>query len=628
MFIKIFKKLRYHVAVIILLMAVTLVFNATPLFQKVNLWSWDYLFRLRGVVEQTDDIVIVSVDDETFSMLDTRWPFPRDYYVKLIDNLEKAQVKQIVFDIEFTESSIPEIDALLGESAKKYDNIVWAGKVIRESGEYNTFRLQPPISEIYNAGASWGMVNMSADMDGFIRNYPLFDQEQDFKVYSLGIAALANEKVTTTDWQNNIKIENGKFLVGDYKIPIARGNRVPINYYGPQGTFKHYSFSSILDDDTFMLPGFESEDFVLNEFNQILVDGKLKGKTVFVGVSTAELHDSFNTPFNFKKVMLPGVEIHANFLQMVHDRRYLQHISYLTMILFLLGFAILLQVANRLLKPQLSAIVSVLLFTLFLGFASVQFIKYGQIWQLGSFFLMTLLNYIWNLISHLISTAKEKKFIKNAFQRYLAPEVVSELLKNPKALTYGGTLQEISVLFSDIRSFTTYSEDHSPEETVSILSEYLTAIVDVIKTNKGILDKFVGDEVMALYGTPVHDPNHALNACKTALEMRRVLTELQNEWKKIGRDPFEIGIGVNSGNAVVGNLGSEQIFDYTAIGDNINLGARLEAINKEYDTKNKIIISEYTLEMVKDDVITEFLDEIKVKGKNIPVKIYALHSLK
>ncbi|MDD2230286.1 MAG: adenylate/guanylate cyclase domain-containing protein, partial [Candidatus Cloacimonetes bacterium] len=178
-----------------------------------------------------------------------------------------------------------------------------------------------------------------------------------------------------------------------------------------------------------------------------------------------------------------------------------------------------------------------------------------------------------------------------------------------------------------IRDFTTYSENHSPQETVNILKEYLTAMVNVIVANQGILDKFVGDEIMALFGTPVALPNHALSACTVALQMRAKLSELQQKWEAEGKGSFEIGIGINTGQAVVGNLGSEQIFDYTAIGDTINLGARLEGINKEYETTKHIIISEFTLELVKDQVKVRYLDEVKVKGKNEAVKIYELLDL-
>ena len=153
-------------------------------------------------------------------------------------------------------------------------------------------------------------------------------------------------------------------------------------------------------------------------------------------------------------------------------------------------------------------------------------------------------------------------------------------------------------------------------------------MVKIIINNHGILDKFVGDEIMALYGTPVPLPNHSFDACKTALQMRECLSRLQEKWQNEGIEPFEIGIGINTGMAVVGNLGSEQIFDYTAIGDTINLGARLEGLNKEYNTFNHIIISEFTYEKVKNLVNANYIEEVKVKGKNIAVKIYELVSLK
>jgi adenylate cyclase len=184
------------------------------------------------------------------------------------------------------------------------------------------------------------------------------------------------------------------------------------------------------------------------------------------------------------------------------------------------------------------------------------------------------------------------------------------------------------VLFSDVVSFTPYTESHSTRETVELLREHLTAMVDVISRNKGFLDKFVGDEIVAIFGAPVEIENHAYWACKAAFEMRQKLTELQAKWVAENRDPVEIGIGLNSGQAVVGNLGSEQIFDYTGIGDTINAGARIEGLTRNYKTKNNIIISESTYELAKDKIIANFIDETKVKGKEKTINIYDLIGLK
>ena len=205
---------------------------------------------------------------------------------------------------------------------------------------------------------------------------------------------------------------------------------------------------------------------------------------------------------------------------------------------------------------------------------------------------------------------------------------MEELIKDPTKLEYGGSLKNISVLYSDIVSFTSYTETHSPKETVELLREYLTAMVEVVKDNKGTLDKFVGDEIVALFGAPVELEDHAYWAAKTALEMRYKMQELQEKWKKNNRDPFEIGIGINSGEVTVGNLGSEQIFDYTAIGDNMNAGARIEALTRNYKTENNILISESTKILIEDKFEVEYVDDAMVKGKSKPIKVYQLLAMK
>jgi adenylate cyclase len=222
------------------------------------------------------------------------------------------------------------------------------------------------------------------------------------------------------------------------------------------------------------------------------------------------------------------------------------------------------------------------------------------------------------------SEEKEKLYIRSVFKHYLAENVVDTILQDADALAFGGQRRNLTVLFSDIRSFTTYSEKYTPEEVVSNLGEYLTEMVDVILRYGGMLDKFVGDEVMAVFGAPAHMPDHAERACLVALEMIRSLDRLKDRWAKEGKETFDIGIGVNTGDMLVGNLGSRQIFDYTVIGDNVNLGARLEGINKVYKTANNIIISEFTKNELSDNLITRELDSVRVKGKTRPVAIFEL----
>lgn len=612
------KKPLYIVYVLLILIATKIVFGI-GFFSNLEHKAQDTLFRIRGSKPVSGDIVIIAIDEPSFQALNTTWPFPRYYHAKLIENLNKAGVKQIVFDVEFIENSTPAQDQILAETAARYDNVIFAGKVLKTDSKH-TQKL-PPISTIKNLNKVWGIVNMAVDTDGFIRNYSCYELFDGSPLYSIGVCSIANHRVYGPNWLDSIRHETRILRVAGKDIPKT-GNKTVINYYGPANTFEHISFASVIDDEDMQMPGYHGEE--LNEFYELLESGVLQGKTVLIGATIDELHDQFPTPFS--QQYTAGVEIHANFIEMVMNQDFLKHINPLLYLGLELLALLIFWWVFKLLKPQISAALLIILILSQYYLAYMMFTRFNTMIPIVQSMWVLLVIYIVSLINHYIATQKEKRFIRSAFQQYMAPELVKELLENPKSLTYGGSLQEITVLFSDIRSFTTYSENHSPQETVQILQEYLTAMVNVIIQNRGILDKFVGDEVMALFGTPVKLENHALAACKTALQMRTKLTELQDKWKSEGRESFDIGIGINTGNAVVGNLGSQQIFDYTAIGDTINLGARLEAINKEYVTTHKIIISEFTLEHVKDNVEVRYLDEVKVKGKNKAVKIYELLS--
>lgn len=615
-----FKPILYPLAILIIVKLLFLI----PFFDSLEFKTQDTLFLFRGVQPVSDQIVLIAIDDASFSALNESWPFPRDYHAKLIENLNRAGVRQIIFDVEFTENSMPDSDYNLAETASRYNNVIFAGKVLPAKQAGYPSQMLTPITDITERGLSWGVVNMNPDTDGVIRKYTCFEPFDDTPVYSIGVASLANYRVYQPTWESHLKLGNKNLSVADKSIPIINQNKTLINYHGPAGTFKQLSYASVLDDSTMSMPGYQGVE--MDEFYEILASGELKDKIVLIGATVDELHDKFPTPFGGE--WTPGVEIHANFIDMVLSGKYISYIHPYIYLLFELLLLVLLWFAFKKIKPQLSAMAVLLIIAMQYALAYLVFTKMGLILPIIQTAVALLAIYVGSILSHYLETMKEKRFIRSAFQQYMAPELVNQLLKDPKNLKYGGSLQEITVLFTDIRSFTTYSESHTPEETVNILHEYLTEMVTIIIRNQGILDKFVGDEVMALFGTPIPLPNHALNACKVALEMRIRLIEMQEKWQAEGRQPFDIGLGINTGFAVVGNLGSEQIFDYTAIGDTINLGARLEGINKEYDTEKKIIISEFTLEKVADLVDVNYLDSVKVKGKNKPVKIYELKGLK
>ncbi|MFH1912175.1 MAG: adenylate/guanylate cyclase domain-containing protein, partial [Pseudomonadota bacterium] len=215
-----------------------------------------------------------------------------------------------------------------------------------------------------------------------------------------------------------------------------------------------------------------------------------------------------------------------------------------------------------------------------------------------------------------------KKKIRGAFQYYLTASVINEILKDPSKLKLGGDKKPLSVLFSDIKGFTSISEALSPEELVHLLNEYLTAMTNIVFKYDGLLDKYIGDAIMAVFGAPLDQPDHALRACRTGIEMMSELRRLREKWAAEGRPDVNIRVGINSGEMVVGNMGSEMRFDYTVMGDSVNLASRLEGTNKEYGTS--VMISEFTYELVKDELFCRELDAVRVVGKKLPVRIYEL----
>jgi adenylate cyclase len=217
---------------------------------------------------------------------------------------------------------------------------------------------------------------------------------------------------------------------------------------------------------------------------------------------------------------------------------------------------------------------------------------------------------------------REKKKVRGAFQHYLTASVVEQMLKNPEKLRLGGEKKDLTVLFSDIRGFTSISEHMTPEALVKFLNEYLTQMTDIIFKYDGLLDKYMGDAIMAIWGAPLDQPDHAPRACYTALDMVDELRVLQGKWTADGMPRLNIGIGINAGPMVVGNMGSDRRFDYTVMGDSVNLGSRLEGLNKVYGTN--IIVSEMTYERVREEILGRELDSVRVKGKDQPVKIYEL----
>jgi adenylate cyclase len=292
------------------------------------------------------------------------------------------------------------------------------------------------------------------------------------------------------------------------------------------------------------------------------------------------------------------------------------------MLLIMVGLAILL----GLVLPRLSAAVS-FLFTIIVatGYVGLNYYLFSrQGLQLEVFYPLGLIALVFLGVTsqRFLAEEEERKRIRKAFESYVAPTVVQEMLKHPEQLRLGGERREISILFSDIRGFTTMSEKLDPEALVSLLHDFLNPMSNIIINQGGTIDKYMGDAIMALFGAPLLQPDHPHRACRAALEMAASLAALNQEWTAQGRPPLKIGVGVNTGPVAVGNMGSDRLFDYTAVGDNVNLASRLEGLNKYYGTH--ILVSQTTAASLGNGFILKDVDQVRVKGKAQAARIYAL----
>ncbi len=596
------------------------VLSFTTAFENLELKSYDLRFALRGP-QRVDSlgVVIVDIDDQSFFDLPSRWPFPRTYYARLIDNLTRAGARLILFDIIFSEptASNPAEDLALAAAAARSRRVVFAGKKafdLASGGTLNTYLIKP-IKPLLQSGSAWGIVNIDEDLDGFVRRYLLFEEWEGSRHLPLAMMAYR--------WLKRGPQEQAEVAVG---VPQYDDNSFLVNFRGPARTFPTYSFASVLDDRNFQLVEAELDT---NYFETVYLPNRVfANKVVFVGASAEELQDVKFTPFysaGKSRHKLPGVEVHANALATLLLGDAVQRTPFWIEWLVLLasGFGTMaLVLTSRTFTGMLGTGLALLLVLIAALVCFIKFLVWLPVVAPG---LAILLSYVGNNAQLIITERRERWRTKRVFQQYVSESIVNSILASGAMPKFGGEKRELTVLFSDIRGFTTYCEKHAPETVVQHLNEYLTEMTEIIKKQQGTLDKYVGDEIMAVYGAPYAYPNHAEKACETAVEMIDRLRELQKRWSANAQDYFQIGIGINTGHMIVGNLGSQQLFDYTVIGDEVNLGARLEGANKEYWTS--IIISESTYAQAKARARVRELDLVRVKGKKRPVKIYELRSM-
>jgi adenylate cyclase len=342
-----------------------------------------------------------------------------------------------------------------------------------------------------------------------------------------------------------------------------------------------------------------------------------RDKIVFVGVTAAGLFDVFETPFARGK--MPGIQIHAAVADDILSSRFMRPAGGAARVFIVLVCALAVGVIATLIPAWYAAAATIILAAALAWISTAAF--GGGLWiNLSQPVLAMALALFGGVSYQYFVEGREKRQVKRLFGRYVSKDIYDQLVANPTLAQLGGQRREMTVLFSDIRGFTTVSESGEPEDIVAVLNVYFTRMVDVVFKHKGTLDKFVGDMVMALFGAPLDDPDHADHAVEAALEMIEELQRLNVEWQKEGRPALDIGVGINTGPMIAGNIGSEAIMSYTVIGDSVNLGSRLESLNKNYGTR--IIISEATRSRLKGNYVFRPLGDVVVKGKTRAVPIF------
>ncbi|MFA8342085.1 MAG: CHASE2 domain-containing protein [Rhodothermaceae bacterium] len=652
--------------VIVTLITVTQDFLFPLSFLKtLELKTIDNLFAERGEINISDssDVIILEITDDTYQQLppsQRSWPWPRSVFARVIENLNEAGVKVIGIDLVMASPDQYDLknDFLLSATIKKYDNVVVAGQIdiAREQiiDKVKNQKLNSGTGVItknnenygnifYAADSSIGLVNVPSDYDGVYRSYRPF-------IYS----AVTNDSIPTFSFavlnklykkKQSYRAENKTdfFEYENIRIPKYASNSILINYYSLEKDvdFKHIKLIDVLDDKDFKtideIEFGESLDTWDNPDYGILHSGIFKDKIVLIGSTMPEDKDQFPVTLSGEsgeQNLMYGVKIHASVIQNVIDKNFIHRqnklIEILQIIIFvLLGFYLssaLKKIITKTILVELISVVSLsVVIYLFYLLSKYLFIEKNILILYLNSTVALAAGYFSSAIYNVLRERQQNAMIKGMFGYYVSRELVNELIADPDKLKLGGENRELSILFSDIVGFSTLSEKMTADELVTLMNEYLSAMTQIVLNNKGTLDKYIGDAVMAFWNAPVNVETHALEACKSALLMRKKVDDLQIEWNRRGIPLIDIRIGINTGKVVVGNMGGEKRFDYTVMGDEVNLASRLEGTNKQYGTH--IIISDTTYAQVSKKIVTRKLDTIIVKGKTKPTTIYELIGL-
>jgi len=561
------------------LLGFVLVAYATDVFGGTERDTIDARFSIRGTERPRDDVVVVAIDDVTFNELKKRWPFPRRDHAQVVDRLRQAGAKVIAYDIQFTEPTNPRDDNALIDAVDRAHNVVLATTEVNPQGGSNIFGGEDVLRQI---GARSGNASYDTDPGGVIRRMPYeTDKLENFAVVA---AELARGK----------RVDPGDFEDG----------KAWIDYAGPPGTFPTVPFSRV--------------------YNGKVPDSFFRGKVVIVGPVAPALQDVHPTSVGGGDQM-SGAEVEANAAATVLDDFPLKDTPGPVNVALIVLLGLVGPASGIFLGPLRAALIGVLAAALFAVLVQLLF-DAGLIVPFVYPMIALVLGVVGALGVGLVVGAFERERVRDRFSRFVPEAVVNEVLADlDDDLRLGGTQRTVTVLFSDIRGFTTFSESREPEQVIDILNRYLTIMTDVIDDHGGTLVSYMGDGIMAVFGAPIEQVDHADRALAAAREMAGPALERFNEWARDQgvEDGFRIGIGLNSGPVMAGNVGSERRMEYTTIGDTTNTASRLEGMTK--GTPHMIYLADSTRQMLTDgsDGLVH-VDEMPVRGRATRISVWSV----
>jgi len=567
---------------------------------RLELFTGDVLFRLRGPLHDDSGIVLVAIDDASFAHNDLQWPWPRSYLARIVDSIAAGDPSVIVVDVQFYEPSTPEEDARLAEAIREAGNVVLVSNIATERRQGVVLRqLNQPIRELREAAAAVGLAQFQRDDDGTLRRMLAFARHNGKLYPSLAMEAarmhLGVERFFVASPDD--------VWIGAHHIRLD-DQYLPVNFRGPaEMTIPYYSAYQVADG---------------------LVDPAVfTGRIVIIGATaeTIPLYDSYPTPFGSSPPM-SGAEANAHAIDTILHGRPLRPASWLAQLGVSLAAALAAGVLARWVKPLTGLALVVVLALAYLVLSWALFAYARVIPPLVGPSLALALVYVAGTTVQVYDEQRQRARVRALFERYVSPAAIDEMLSQPDSVSVSGQRRDVTVMFSDIRGFTALSEKLRPEEVVAILNDYLGAMTEIIFKYGGTVDKFEGDGILAIWNAPLAVEDHPTRAVECALEMTRRLAEMQQGWTATGQQALKSGIGISTGPCFVGNIGSSQRMDYTVIGDTVNLAARLEALTKELGLQ--IVYSEATHRQLAGHIRSRFVTSAKVAGREQPVNVYTV----